>query len=201
MQIFQNVVVAFFLFIIASTSSSFSIFTQSKLFKISTHSFLFNHRFSIDTNNINSNSKDFKNEKNVIKILTALVSSFIIFSPNLVFAQDDKPNDPVAVDRFHAALSELQYLDKNWDSLVKGQGDNIRRKLGTVYSPPKCESPLCSFPIFVNKFVQAHQDDLDVPAFEEPITEVLEAINQVFSSPPCCFGRIHLYPSFCRQIS
>jgi hypothetical protein len=87
-------------------------------------------------------------------------------------------SDPAAITRFDAVLSELQSLDSKWDLIVKGQGDNIRRKLGTVYTPPKCESPLCGLPSYVNKFVQNHPDDLDIPAFEEPMAEVLEAINQ-----------------------
>ena len=105
-----------------------------------------------------------------------LPSTFIIGDTGVSYASTI--NDPVAVKRFNDALQSLQALDKNWDSIVKGQGDNIRRQLGTVYTPPKCESPLCSFPTFVNKFVQSHED-LDVISFEDPIAEVLEAVNQV----------------------
>ena len=86
--------------------------------------------------------------------------------------------DDINVTRFKSAFNELQNLDDNWNVVVKDQGDNIRRKLGTVYTPPKCESPLCGFSSFVSKFVQSHPDDLDLPSFEEPISEVLEAINQ-----------------------
>lgn len=70
-----------------------------------------------------------------------------------------KVDDPKAMQRWQDAYTELQNLDKNWDKIVNDNrsgtnGDNIRRKLGTVYTPPTCESPLCSFSSFVNKFVK-----------------------------------------------
>eukprot|EP01041_Mallomonas_annulata_P011320 gene11320-23689_t len=82
------------------------------------------------------------------------------------------------LNRYESALNELKRLDTNWDNIVQGKGDNIRRCLGTVYTPPKCESPLCSFPIFTEKFVRAHLEDLDVDAFEEPNSALLTALNQ-----------------------
>jgi hypothetical protein len=87
-------------------------------------------------------------------------------------------NDPEAFNRFKDAKEELVQLDRNWESVVKSGGDGIRRKLGTVYSPPKCVSPLCSFPTFSEKFVRQHFDDIDMEAFEEPSAELLEALNQ-----------------------
>lgn len=86
--------------------------------------------------------------------------------------------DPPAIARFEAAREELRNLDDKWESIVQHEGDNVRRKLGTVYTPPLCTNPLCGFPNFVQKFVKAHPDDLDLPAFEEPMTEFLQAINQ-----------------------
>eukprot|EP01038_Epipyxis_sp_PR26KG_P006018 gene6018-8288_t len=93
-------------------------------------------------------------------------------------------SDIEGMTRFESSLVELMTLDRDWEKVLTSggpqspEGDNIRRKLGTVYSPPKCESSLCSFPIFVNKFARAHTDDLDVSAFEEPINKFLEALNQ-----------------------
>ena len=52
---------------------------------------------------------------------------------------------------------------------------------GTVYTPPKCESPLCNFSSFVMRFVQSHPDLEDSAALsllEEPLADALEAINQ-----------------------
>lgn len=43
--------------------------------------------------------------------------------------------DPASMERFEAAQAELVNLDKNWDAIVQKQGDNVRRKLGTVYTP------------------------------------------------------------------
>ena len=85
--------------------------------------------------------------------------------------------DPASISRFRQGYEDLQELDKNWDSVVKDSGDNIRRVLGTVYANP-CSSPLCSFPIFVNKFAKANVDDLDLSAFDGPSNELLEALNQ-----------------------
>jgi hypothetical protein len=108
-----------------------------------------------------------------VVVSSCLLGGFV-HQPIVAQALDDK----VAVKRFEASLDVLTNLDKNWDSITKGNGDNIRRKLGTVYAPPSCDSPLCNFPNFVTKFVKAHPDDLEVDTFEEPIAEVGEAINQ-----------------------
>lgn len=86
--------------------------------------------------------------------------------------------DSDSIIRMEKAQATLTNLDNNWEKIVQGQGDNIRRKLGTVYTPPTCESPLCGFPQFVNRFVQNNYDELDIPAFEEPMGQFLEAINQ-----------------------
>jgi hypothetical protein len=108
------------------------------------------------------------------KSLLTGMASLISITPLSSFAIDDS----TAIARFSSCLTELNYLDNNWDDIAKGQGDNIRRKLGTVYTPPKCEYSLCSLPVFVSKFVKAHPDDLDIVSFEPPIQEALEAINQ-----------------------
>jgi len=118
---------------------------------------------------------------NFSKILT---TSFLAISSSLViFGYDNKPCNAVAQSsiekiRFEDSLKELKNLDRNWDKIVKGDGDNIRRRLGTVYTPPTCTSPLCSFPSFLSKFAKAHVDDLDVSAYEDPSQNLLQALNQ-----------------------
>jgi hypothetical protein len=89
-----------------------------------------------------------------------------------------KVSDETSLSRFNSGYDELKNLDRDWDKIVLGNGDNIRRKLGTVYTPPKCESPLCSFEIFVNRFVKNNADEVDMDVFEEPARELLEALNQ-----------------------
>lgn len=87
-------------------------------------------------------------------------------------------NDPEAMTRYNSAQAELIDLDRNWETIVKSGGDGVRRRLGTVYSPPKCSSSLCSFNIFTDKFVRQHLDDLDFAEFEGPSAELLQALNQ-----------------------
>ena len=83
-----------------------------------------------------------------------------------------------SLSRWQNAYQELKNLDDNWSTIVKGEGDNIRRKLGTVYSPPSCLNPLCSYDTFVNRFVRENSDDIDFEVFEGPSGELLEALNQ-----------------------
>jgi len=85
------------------------------------------------------------------------------------------------INRFDSALSELKDLDAEWDSITTTAnvpGDGIRKRLGTVYGPPKCLPALCSFNNYVDKFVQSHADDLDVEVLEGPTAELLEALVQ-----------------------
>jgi hypothetical protein len=63
-----------------------------------------------------------------------------------------KVTDAAALERFDQAYNNLVDLDKNWSKMK--DGDSIRRRLGTVYTPPKCSSPLCSFASFTEKFVK-----------------------------------------------
>jgi hypothetical protein len=58
--------------------------------------------------------------------------------------------------RFSVALKDLQELDANWDSKVAGDADNIRRVLGTVYTPPECKKALCGFDSFGRQYIKAH---------------------------------------------
>lgn len=75
-------------------------------------------------------------------------------------------------------------MDKNWDTIVTGDhdGDSIRRKLGTVYTPPACDSPLCSFSNFVPKFMVEYGEDIDIDEFEAPSQELLLALNEANSA-------------------
>jgi len=87
--------------------------------------------------------------------------------------------DDASMLRLKASLQELQKLDKDWNSItnIAGAGDNIRRVLGTVYSPPNCDSPLCSSDKFVKRFVTTHLDDIDLDKFDGPSSQYLEALK------------------------
>lgn len=97
----------------------------------------------------------------------------IYISNNRAYAYE---GDDIA--RFTSILSELEVLDNSWDSVVLNKGDNIRRKLGTVYTPPQCTSPLCGVSNYIPKYVKTHYDDLDVVSFEDPSNKFLQAYNQ-----------------------
>ena len=48
-----------------------------------------------------------------------------------------------------------------------------------MYTPPTCESSLCSYQNFITKFIKDHQaDDIDVGAYDETSTVLLQALNQ-----------------------
>jgi hypothetical protein len=79
--------------------------------------------------------------------------------------------------RFRQALDDLVALDKDWDKLVKNDGDNIRRQLGTVFKPPTCERALCDFDVFVRKYARTHED-LDLGEYDIIGTEALQVLNQ-----------------------
>ena len=110
------------------------------------------------------------------RIIGSLGCSIGMFSSSPSFSEA-AINDPTGIARFKQGYKDLQDLDKNWDSVVKDSGDNVRRVLGTVYANP-CSVSLCSFPIFVNKFAKANVDELDLSAFDGPSMELLEALNQ-----------------------
>jgi hypothetical protein len=110
--------------------------------------------------------------------LSWTASALVLVNTNIQPSFASPIDDPVAISRFQAIQTELLDLDQNWDAIAQRQGDNIRRKLGTVYTPPTCGSPFCGLPKFVQTFIQKHADDLDVAAFEEPMSIVLEAANQ-----------------------
>lgn len=116
----------------------------------------------------------------VVRTLSSIGCSIGLFTINPEFST--AVIDPVSVARFRSGYEDLQALDKNWDTAIKDKTgdinpDNIRRVLGTVYKDP-CSAPLCSFTTFINKFVKANGDDLDVSAFDEPSRELQQALNQ-----------------------
>ena len=66
----------------------------------------------------------------------------------------------------------------NWDKKVGSDGDNVRRVLGTVFTPPKCESPLCGFDQFGRDFLRKHYDEIeDVEDYDTQFSAVNEALN------------------------
>ena len=84
------------------------------------------------------------------------VSWFAIMPPDTASAKLNEEG----VIRFRNAKAELDDLDMNWDKVIgrseanpMGLGDNVRRKLGTVYAPPKCDLALCSFESFTKSFL------------------------------------------------
>jgi hypothetical protein len=69
-------------------------------------------------------------------------SSFPSPSSLLCSANAEVLVDAAAADRFRAALCTLQTLDDQWDALVRGQGDNVRRQLGGPSSNHTIIDPL-----------------------------------------------------------
>lgn len=99
-------------------------------------------------------------ERVTVRLISSLSCSIGLFisSPEQSLATI---NDPASVSRFKQGYDDLQSLDKNWNSVVKDSGDNIRRVLGTVYANP-CSVSLCSFPTFITKFAKANAEELGV---------------------------------------
>lgn len=95
-----------------------------------------------------------------------------------------KIDDTASIERFNKAYVELSDLDNNWNVIVSkteesdGNGDAIRRRLGTVYKPPACEVALCSFSSFTQKFVNNNYDSIDIDKFEGISSEINEALTQ-----------------------
>ena len=86
-------------------------------------------------------------------------------------------NAALDLTRFKTALSELQDLDKNFDSIT--DGDAVRRSLGTVYKPPKCDLALCNFAPYLENFIKANYDELDnLDEIDEPLKALATALQQ-----------------------
>ena len=94
--------------------------------------------------------------------------------------------DPSYISRYELVKVDLQNLDNNWDTILAGEkkgeslsGDNVRRKLGTVYSVNTgCTQSLCGFTNFQNKFIKDYGADLDYDSFESAASNLLESLNQ-----------------------
>ena len=109
------------------------------------------------------------------------VSWFAIMPPDTATAKLNEEG----VIRFRNAKAELDDLDMNWDKVIgrseanpMGLGDNVRRKLGTVYAPPKCDLALCSFESFTKSFLKENFEDIDVDTYEDFASSVNNALGQ-----------------------
>lgn len=111
-----------------------------------------------------------------------VISTIVAFSPPSSLPSQAAIEDIAIIRRFHQAREELATLDKDWDKIVNGDGDNIRRRLGTVYrtdGATRCDRALCSFTLFVEKVARdGHADNLDIVAYEEESRSLLDALNQ-----------------------
>jgi hypothetical protein len=86
------------------------------------------------------------------------------------------------IGRFSSALDSLVDLNSNWDSKVKGDPDNVRRVLGTVYTQTGCTKPLCGFDAFVRNYAKDHIDDIE--DIEEVVKEFLTTLFRYFNPAP-----------------
>ena len=89
------------------------------------------------------------------------------------------------MNRFLNAKAELDDLDTNWEKVIGrseanplGLGDNVRRKLGTVYTPPKCDLTLCSFESFTKSFLKENFEEIDVDIYEDLVSPLNNALGQ-----------------------
>lgn len=112
----------------------------------------------------------------------SLVTAGILGTTNVCNAVD-----PSYISRYELVKVDLQNLDNNWDAILAGEkkgeslsGDNVRRKLGTVYSASTgCTQSLCGFTNFQNKFIKEFGSDLsDYDSFETAASNLLESLNQ-----------------------
>ena len=109
------------------------------------------------------------------RIISSIVSISLFSQPQISLSSQE---DPYTIGSFVNIYNELVKLDQNWDEIVKGQGDNVRRVLGTVYKPPLCESPLCNYQGLIKNYARNHGDELDLDEYIEKSQELLEALNQ-----------------------
>lgn len=88
-------------------------------------------------------------------------------------------NDVAGLERFQDVRNDLVELDREWDAIAIKGGDEVRRKLGTVYGGEKgCGVSLCGFRQFQERFITSHFDELDFDELEEPAKELIDALNQ-----------------------
>ena len=117
------------------------------------------------------------------KLTTTSIASLILgcnsLNHNIVISNAAVMDDPESIKRLEASRDQLTLLDKDWNNIVtKGGGDEVRRYLGTVYGPSLPKSPLSSMPLFVEKFIKSHSNDLNLSEFEEPSAEFLQSLTQ-----------------------
>lgn len=112
----------------------------------------------------------------------ALLSVGIVGNSDVCRALDES-----YISRYELVKNDLQYLDNNWNNILNGEkkgesspGDNVRRKLGTVYSVNSgCTQSLCGFTNFQNKFIKEYGTDInDYDSFETSASNLLESLNQ-----------------------
>ena len=106
---------------------------------------------------------------------TTHVGMTILGVTHVIAAEGGKGKD---YERLRSARKELASLNEDFMEVVKTKGgDGVRSRLGTVYKPPACELSLCSFPSFLEKFIQSNPD-IDLEAIEEPARLLSEAYTQ-----------------------
>lgn len=109
-------------------------------------------------------------------LLVSATLSTCVPTLSVAFAADEIPgSDLRGIARFERARDDLKALDKNWDAVTAKGGDGVRRQLGTAYAPPKCLPALCSWNLFVDKFVRT--DDVDISEFDGPSLELQQALT------------------------
>lgn len=131
-----------------------------------------------------SNGKKMPINIELERILTSFSAALLVSATlsncvplfSVAFAADEIPgSDLVGVARFERARDDLKALDENWDTVTAKGGDGVRRQLGTAYAPPKCLPALCSWNLFVDRFVRT--EDVDISEFDGPSLELQQALT------------------------
>ena len=112
------------------------------------------------------------------RVLLPVLAATLQWSSFPALGEAPPPSDLRGVPRFMAARTELQKLDADWDQIVakRGGGDGVRRVLGTVYAPPKCEAALCGWNLFIDKFVRSPEATIDLSEFDTPSLTLQQAL-------------------------
>ena len=110
------------------------------------------------------------------KSIAAVVSSYIALSgplPSLALTTLE-----TGPSRFTQAAMSLKDLNNDWENTVKSDPDNVRRVLGTVFTPPTCSKPLCGFESFCRSYAKAHIDDIsDMEEYDTLFLKAQEALT------------------------
>lgn len=119
------------------------------------------------------NSKKFASTLVSLSLPLMSMNTFEVHSVHAV-VQDD-----ASISRLTAASNSLKDLDANWDKIVGSDGDAVRRVLGTVFTPPRCDVPLCGFEKFGRDFLKNHFDDIsDMDSFDTELGKANDFLNQ-----------------------